>query len=174
MWKLKKGFNTFEERLEKAVQYFISILDQGKSIHPFLRDLGFPEHFSLVMTILLLNLTKHGLHNMGSTEAIWAAYINDPKGVDPSLFLSWDFGTLLNRNSVHDHAHFVMLRQHRFNFITCSGVYFKNDINAFIRPFDSITWTCVTLTIAFIVAFTYSKTRLDFMSTFGALIEQIK
>jgi len=88
-------------------------------------------------------------------------------------FLLLDLRTLLNRHSFNYHAHSVMLRQYGFNFITCSGVHSKNKINAFICPFDWITWTYVITTIAFIVAFTSPKNTVDsFIYTFGALSEQ--
>lgn len=171
MWRLKEGYNIHEEPLEEAVEYFISVLEQGQPIHPFLEMPGFPKYFLSVLPILLINFTKYGLYNMKSAKEIRL----DPKKLDESLSLSFDFGTLLNDSSSYFLAHSVMLRQYGYNFITCSGsgVHFKNKINAFIRPYDWITWTCVVITIAFIVAFTSPKNIVDsFMYTFGALTEQ--
>jgi len=175
VWMHKGKFDAYTEPVEKAVSYFINILAQGKSIHPFLESPGFPQRFSSVAYFLLLNFTKHGMQNFRSWEEIMNAYDNH-EGADHSYFLAFDVGTLEQFSypyTKYYNAHFVMLRQHGFNFITCSGVHLKNEINAFLRPFDWITWTCVSVTITIIAAFTSQSNRLNsFIDTFGALIEQ--
>jgi len=67
MWRLKGIYNMHTEPLNEAVDYFISILEQGEFIHPFLEGHGFPKLFSSVMHVLLLNFTKHGIQNMGTS-----------------------------------------------------------------------------------------------------------
>ena len=115
------------------------------------------------MHILLLNLTNGGIHNVQSLRAIRNA-CTSYKGADDSHYLTLDVGTqevLLHRYSGNYNTHIVMLRQYGFNFITCSGVHPKNKINAFVRPFDRITWTCLIITIAAIAACTLQRNRVD-------------
>jgi len=172
MWKPKERFGEQTDEIRKRILNSVSLLAQEESIHPFLKGPSFPTHFSPVLHILLLNFTKHGLHNYQSLRRIWSA-CNNEVDADYSHYLALDVGKLLNRPSYYFHAHFVMLRQYGFDFITCSGVHLKNDLNAFIRPFDWITWTCVIITISFVVALASSNNRMHgFMYTFGALIEQ--
>lgn len=124
--------------MKTAVQYFATVLETGDAIHPCLEAPGFPNHFSQVMLILLLNFTKHGLQNLEFLRGISSACKNQ-MGAKNSHLLFLDFVTpekLLHQYLLSYHTNFVMLRQQEFDFITCSGVHLKNKINAYIRPFD--------------------------------------
>ena len=175
IWRPHGLPNRHAEPVEKAVRNFLSFLSEGESIHPFLKTPSYPNHFSPAMHILLLNVTKHGIQNLLSLRGVMFACTNQI-GADYSHYLALDVGTLeriLYRYSSNHHTNFVMLRQYGFNFITCSGVAVKNEINAFIRPFDWITWTCLFITIGAIVAFLSHENKLNsVIYTFGALIEQ--